>query len=873
MCHALNKSGDFTIVSGGADGHAQICKDTGKVFGALKGQASVQGECSISGVGAQLTSRINEASALGRQVEDKFKSYSFVCDDGLLMVTSYGHVLFGKIQAPTSDMSDGIPANIFWTYITTCPDLGNSSLVVGVPVASIGFFTGASGKVYSFNSMTHVTAELIDVHSKPRAILADYVSLLGPNSNLICLFVSDSSGAARLLLMRENQLEDKQSIFSSLIVPVGKQDAIFSMKCHSARSGCLRLFLGTRTGKVMMYTWSEQVERSNPGSDDFKLNKTCIWTSHEDSITSLLVYESTLCDMGGPCQYLLTTARDGSYAIHKIEASDIDPTPVLMHRAYPPLGPNLEGAYFDNVNQHLILYGFRGIDFVGHDEALRKDVFTVDAGGAHRAWAFKPHTSSDGSLSLIFAWTRAGKLHFILPRNHGSHTFKSGGHGREIKACAIRPGQQRGCDGFKQIVATGAEDTHIRLFEHSHLSGLTERSGLDCISILTKHNTGVQQLQWSEDGDYLFSGGGCEEFFVWRIRRMPLLKVGVVCEASLNSSNHVSDLRITGVDVGSLDLFRDVMDHSTRRFKILLGFSNSTLRLYELSLSNSEGSWSQIWSSSYTSCCLTKSQFLAPTMNEPHGVSKNRTAHSDNILGAATDGHLVVLYPYASSTPPPAFQVHQNSIKALDKVSLPTTDPQKSVHVVLSGGDDNVLAITILTFDNTSTKGDTTSSARFSAHERNEHQSVSRETVILPRAHAASVSAVKILPSSYSDSIHGDEQHDTNRYRLSVASAGTDQYIKLWNVTIDANDPRAHTIDVQRAGKLFTPVADVSDMEVFGTESMCPKATEAANKSSPGLRKSQQSSEETLIGLLVCGVGMDVFQFAQLGQGARSASG
>ena len=581
MSHSLSQSDELTTVSGGADGQVQICKNTGRVPGSLEDSPPVHHGYSISDVKSHLVSYAEQTSIPVSHVEEKIKSYTFVCDDGLLIVTSCGRVLFGIVQAQSSNMPDSRLPSISWTQNSTCSDLGNNATTVGVPVAGIGFFTGVSGKIYSFHSRTQKSAEVLDVHSKPRTLLADYVNLPESNSSLVCLFVNESIGASRLLLMPESHFKEVQPTFKSLAIPTSKEDAVFSMKCHSDRKGCLRLLLGTRNGKVMMYAWSEEIEMPHSANGDLVLNGTCIWTAHKDTITSLFVYESTVCDAGEPCQYLLTTSRDGSYAIHKIETQNDVTAPMLMHRIHPPLGPNLEGAYFDKENEHLILYGYRGIDFVAYNETLRKDDFNVDAGGAHRAWAFKPRASSNGNSSMMFAWTRAGVLHFRAQRDHGLHALKSGGHGREIKACAIQPTQRMRDDCFNQVVATGAEDTHIRLFDLSIPNGVANCYGLDCIGVLRKHNTGVQQLQWSEDGDYLFSGGGCEELFVWRIRRMPLVKVGVVCEASLNPSNHVSDLRITGLDLRSLGPSGAGTKH-LQRYKVLLCFSNSTLRVSKL---------------------------------------------------------------------------------------------------------------------------------------------------------------------------------------------------------------------------------------------------------------------------------------------------
>ena len=281
-------------------------------------------------------------------------------------------------------------------------------------------------------------------------------------------------------------------------------------------------------------------------------------------------------------------------------------------------------------------------------------------------------------------------------------------------------------------------------------------------------------------------------------------------------------------------------------------------QLYELSLSGIEGSWNQIWNSNYTSCSLTRSLFLDGTINKLYSAS-NPTVRSNYILGAATDGHIAVWSTNHSSSPPSAFHVHQNSVKALDEISLPTADPRKSVHVIVTGGDDNALAFTIVTLDERSPREDLSSSANSPIHSHSEDQKIPRQTLILPRAHAAAVSAVKILPSNSPDPIDRNEGHDTSKYKLRIASAGNDQYLKLWNVIVDVDEPSAHTIDVQRAGRFFTPVTDVSAMEVFGMESTtCSNSTEAKSEGSRRLQLSHHPSVGSALGIFVCGIGMDV---------------
>jgi len=90
----------------------------------------------------------------------------------------------------------------------------------------------------------------------------------------------------------------------------------------------------------------------------------------------------------------------------------------------------------------------------------------------------------------------------ICSQNGANHAvIRSGGHGREIKAVAVSP---QGGSRSRQLIATGAEDTDIKIFQYAE-------KDFACRRTIRKHTTGIQHLQWSHDGEYLFSSGGCEE--------------------------------------------------------------------------------------------------------------------------------------------------------------------------------------------------------------------------------------------------------------------------------------------------------------------------------------------------------------------------
>jgi WD40 repeat protein len=143
--------------------------------------------------------------------------------------------------------------------------------------------------------------------------------------------------------------------------------------------------------------------------------------------------------------------------------------------------------------------------------------------------------------------------------------LRSGGHGREIKAVAARPQTNHShvLNNSCALIATGAEDTDIRIFQYN-------QNELLCRATLRKHTTGIQHLQWSDNGEYLFSSAGSEEFYIWRIRTLDaVVDIGVVCKYVYSPESEFSDLRIMSFDV----------TQSGTSYTIAMVFSDSSIKV------------------------------------------------------------------------------------------------------------------------------------------------------------------------------------------------------------------------------------------------------------------------------------------------------
>ena len=507
--------------------------------------------------------------------------------------------------------------------------------------------------------------------------------------------------------------------------------------------------LGSRGGALAVYNLSGSTDTETIPST--KLLQHC---HAKESITALQWQPITTSNETSG--YIFSTGRDGTLAIHQLTLQSSSPSFYLIHQLPLPFGPNIEGLTFTK-NDELHVRGFKGKNFVSHDLTAQQDIFTVKCGGGvHRNWAFEP--SDDGGT---FIWTQNGSLMRVTQEERPLSTIRDGSHGREIKAVAVSDGQH-------QIIATGAEDTDIKLSTYSC------SNGFECLQTLRKHNTGIQHLQWSANGCRLFSSAGSEEFYVWRVcHGVPVLGVGVVCE-SPHPRSMMSDLRIMGFEA---------REKQEGGFDIVMAYSDSTVKLWSYDC----GEWVLLRSGDYLTACLTDVMFVKSAKDQPSDCRR--------LLTAAMDGHAGMWQCLEDEilTWLQRRKVHQNAI--LDSSASALSDGST---LLLTAGDDNGLGLSRIDPEN------------------------NISTLLIPRAHAAAVTALAV--SKYGDDC------------FYILSASIDQRVKLWDVRVDVAVPGVKGLQVRKVQNVFTSVADVSSMALL-------------------------QLEDGSTGVLVCGVGMDVWRF------------
>jgi WD40 repeat protein len=672
-------------------------------------------------------------------LKDSFNRYAFVSENGLLATTSSGRVLLCHIGS-----------KVHWSEITLpesgSEDLRSYAVLVGLPEVGLACLAGANGIVYVYR---HQQALLKS--GKVEGKVADMFTIFDPRKGSFELLVTTLGGTNATLFSFDLAGPQVQLVENAVF----KLPHKFVVTSAGRNSGML--VMGSRSGSLALY------RTQKPESP------VHMWTPPSNIPTDAITTITSLPSSGGPrdidSEYLLTTSRDGFYAIFLTTVFwdvDLNSRVVIrqVHQSVPPFGPLIERGWFET--KQLFLYGFKGKNFVVWNETEQCEITNVECGGSHRSYAYSPVRGANGGY---FVYTKASKLYLHSHQNSSHNIIKAGGHGREIKACAVSDDQT--------LIATGAEDTTIRIWKYNKTSGL--QTPLVCQTVIQKHSAGIQHLRWHGSGN-LFSSGGNEEFFIWAVEQIPGFGIGIICEATCPDPSEERDLRVMSFDITSLSKGSDSQTGSC--LLISLAYSDSTIRTYTYSKADS---FHLVGTGRYTSSCLTQIRHLQ-VMDEM------------SILTASTDGRLALwrapFAPDPNGVREPVQlevistqRVHQSAIKSLDCSRF-------NNHIlVATGGDDNALGI--------------------SAYPITGSLPATIPTCfILRSAHAAAVTGLIFL--------HDPELENGQERRIQLVSSGNDQKVIAWNVNLDDDHRETCMVQLKKTGEAFTPVADVGDVVALG---------------------------------------------------------
>ena len=507
---------------------------------------------------------------------DTFKSYAWINEKSFLVTTEHGWLLVASIEGGdhAADQNCTVErldaGTISWTSLVQEPSLKYSCITASATRHGTVFITGQDGMIFCFQL---ATMSLRPFTQLPRKVA--------------CLFVS--SPHTRHASYKEAYAPRFLALFASCVgctiayhftIDVSHEDIRFTQVSLNLSAGFVPtsslfiesekiIILGSRKGSMAIYYVADFEDRPiHP--------ELIVLDIHDgESVTTI----ETIPSENRPGSiYFLSAGRDGQYALHLLTIRSshhpsAQTTLQTIHGCSLPIGTNIEGAMFDKQTSGLLLWGFQGKEFVVWDDSLKVAVMTVDCGGAHRNWAYVPKENTQGGGNLV--WTKASTLNLYSQSLPSHNILQQGGHGREIKTISVSPPM----DGYRRAacryIATGAEDTRIRIFRNTSPDE-NQLEGFQCLTVVSKHTTGIQQLRWSANGQHLFSVAGREEFYVWQVKPVPHFELGIVCLSQCPFVSDFGDLRI--MDVAVLDIVEGTGSITS---KYILGavYSDSTLRV------------------------------------------------------------------------------------------------------------------------------------------------------------------------------------------------------------------------------------------------------------------------------------------------------
>ena len=765
-------------------------------------------------------SRKDTRSALvdqsGQNKPDVFKTYTWLSENEVLSTTEQGNLLVGTLTSDTGLGSQDDHWDVNWEHVGHQTGLIGPSIATSISSLGVALLTGTDGIIYIYSHRSKESNTIGKLAGKAGFLRGHVLSKpwnrwlgLSDQREMVGLFSTrlGSSQATVFMFPPTIRATDQSMEEEGGFPAVLECHLTLSLK-FIVTSSCFldketRIILGSRNGDIAIYDLAHTAP-----NDAVNVKPECLPDIHgEDAITLIQTLPRHGAKSTGRAA-IITAGRDGKWAIHyvfhKSNEGRLAVTFQTIHVGVPPFGPNIEGAYIDSTTKDLLLWGFRSKHFVVWNESQKTEVMAVDCGGAHRNWAYT-HTH-DGSGGGTLVYTKASVCHIHSQKRASHQVIQHGGHGREIKAMAVSPAFKSDDDTELRLVATGAEDTAIRIFDLS--------ANLKCLSIITKHTTGIQQLQWSPDCRLLFSAAGCEEFFVWRLQPAPLIAIGVVCEAQCPTVTEEADLRI--MDFAVEQIHSDVSPDDVKvepDYLLSMVYSDSSVRLFRYRTRTvRKPSFDLLTKGSYTTYCLTQSTHL----------HLGKTLHG--LCTASTDGHLA-FWPFPN--PPPLSQynngeptmppiqwtkrapIHQNSIKALDSVPLSPSET-----LIVTGGDDGAIGLTRVRIPEPSSEGifDT-------------------DTLLLPRAHASAVTGIALIINHNHSDINSlshpqpnPQSKDTNQtpspptltLTLTLATTSTNQTLNLYHLSINTALVGAEAITITPLAKnTYTSIADASSLTCY----------------------------------------------------------
>lgn len=351
------------------------------------------------------------------------------------------------------------------------------------------------------------------------------------------------------------------------------------------------------------------------------------------------------------------TVRDGYYLVMNAfhHEDDLHVKIVLKNKLSRGF---IEGGFVRGSDFYL--YGFASSSFYLWNETNQCEIASAICGGGHRRWDV---CVDDHSPSLWFSY--ASKAAILVKRMEASFPHEgvlvNGIHGREIRDVCFSPREEN--DG-SVLLATASEDAVVRI------GRVTSDGSLYNQWAMNNHISGLQRVGFMGN-DYLVSTAANEELIVWKLDH---LRNGIVMIDEVKRIQTLEDnpdLRV--MDFSSAP--------SSNGYLIAIAFSNSKIKVAHFDTSSHNLDYT--FHINYGTVCILNVQLI-------------QAANTTYLIAGTSDGNLT-LWDVSLQQQQPAIkqQIHQSGVKG-----LLILEKSHSNFDVFTGGDDNALVYSTLSFEN-----------------------------------------------------------------------------------------------------------------------------------------------------------------------------
>ncbi|CAI7675036.1 unnamed protein product [Penicillium pancosmium] len=669
---------------------------------------------------------------------------------------------------------------ITWEQLSVLEDLSKSATMAGSSELGLAVIGNSKGLVRLYNHNTKSFYELVDLGERALVFFILEPFVQSGSFSFIATYLKDDK--ATMVTVNEWRTANPRVETTTFSLPRRPFELSSAGLTHDGQY----LAIGSKLGGLAIY----RVSALDMSSEPLMLDRRAHGKEGTHHIQALPPANGL---QNPSSRFILTCGRDGNYCAHEIKANgngDEGLSFETLHRTSSALGTHLQGVYFDEDTGDLMIYGFRGQTFVLRNESKQADVDHIPSGGFRRTWTF--HPGIKGSGEALFMFQEGAQILPVRIQMNRKRSVRAGVHGREIKSLDCR----NAVAGRPVLFATGAEDTTLRIMSPSNDAGKAPWGSFRTHLILKEHKSGVQQVTWSKNGQYLFTSAGYEDFFVWKVGLLPSFGITAVLIATCPTSEVDSELRVTSFDTV------EVGESGSEGYLICLTLSNSKIRIFHFS-PNEGGRFTLLAEGRYMTNCLTQVKF----------VMKDSSV---SLITAATDGYFTLwdltstlepFYTISSSelklkkpldgsqispesiTCENRYQITSNSIKAMEPVQI-----FDNVNALLTGSDDNSMTVSLLKTSPTSPC-----------------QNAEVVTVSIPDAHAASVTTLQIIECKKSQI----SSSGPDTAILTVATSGNDHRVKIWSIAIDPTRTGTAGIKIDLLLDRYSSVADISSIGIL----------------------------------------------------------